>query len=62
MLGLFCYFTWWQFLRVCFVDGAPQQTKSIKSRVAQYTTPMESITAHATESDEEDQEDDDEIP
>nr|XP_022306927.1 phosphatidylinositol 4-phosphate 5-kinase type-1 alpha-like isoform X7 [Crassostrea virginica] len=41
--------------------GAPQRTKSIKTRVAQYTTPMESITAHATESDEEDQ-DDDELP
>eukprot|EP00105_Crassostrea_gigas_P023428 XP_011443264.1 PREDICTED: phosphatidylinositol 4-phosphate 5-kinase type-1 alpha isoform X3 [Crassostrea gigas] len=39
-------------------DGAPQRTKSIKTRVAQYTTPMESITAHNTESDEEDKEDD----
>ncbi|XP_065925141.1 phosphatidylinositol 4-phosphate 5-kinase type-1 alpha isoform X7 [Magallana gigas] len=38
--------------------GAPQRTKSIKTRVAQYTTPMESITAHNTESDEEEQEDD----
>ncbi|XP_062600057.1 phosphatidylinositol 4-phosphate 5-kinase type-1 alpha-like isoform X3 [Saccostrea cucullata] len=41
---------------------APQRTKSIKTRVAQYTTPMESITAKATESDEEDQEEDEEIP
>uniref|UniRef100_K1QA59 Phosphatidylinositol-4-phosphate 5-kinase type-1 alpha n=1 Tax=Magallana gigas TaxID=29159 RepID=K1QA59_MAGGI len=40
------------------VNGAPQRTKSIKTRVAQYTTPMESITAHNTESDEEDKEDD----
>ena len=47
-------------LSVC-TGGAPQRTKSIKTRVAQYTTPMESITAHATESDEEDQ-DDDELP
>ncbi|XP_061190138.1 phosphatidylinositol 4-phosphate 5-kinase type-1 alpha-like isoform X2 [Saccostrea echinata] len=41
---------------------APQRTKSIKTRVAQYTTPMESITAKSTESDEEDQEEDEEIP
>ncbi|XP_048749610.1 phosphatidylinositol 4-phosphate 5-kinase type-1 alpha-like isoform X5 [Ostrea edulis] len=41
--------------------GMPQRSKSIKTRVAQYTTPMESITATATESDEEDQ-DDDELP
>lgn len=61
MLGLFCYFSKWQFVGVCFAGGAPQRTKSIKTRVAQYTTPMESITAQATESDEEDQEDD-EIP